>query len=368
MSSFYSLQYTVREWFAAQPCRFQRRPGEDEYRAIVQDPQRVLIVIAGLLGDSVMSSPVINAARRIWPRAALTLLGQRHNCELLADCTDLDERIVTYAPFSIRRRREVRQMQEQLAARRFDIGLLVLGNHFARMLVDANIPVRVGVRRDVMSPCHTHQYEIGSPRTWGPNERLNSLRALGFEVPDMVPCMRPSATTLERAADGLRRLGIGPDEAYAAIHPFGSTQRQWWPADRVEDLRRHLDRQYGLRTVIVGGPETRCAPLDTRAVDARGQLTLTEFIGVLARAAVVVSTDSGPFHISGALGRPLIGLFRDRRPEHALRYPQARVVFGEYEACARECGWDRCAAAACRQMCRLPADRVAAALDVVMAR
>jgi ADP-heptose:LPS heptosyltransferase len=76
----------------------------------------------------------------------------------------------------------------------------------------------------------------------------------------------------------------------------------------------------------------------------------------------VVSTDSGPYHVAGALGRPLVGLFRHRRPEHADKYAQARVVFGGYQACASECEWDRCAVAECRQMSRISADEVARAV------
>jgi ADP-heptose:LPS heptosyltransferase len=86
---------------------------------------------------------------------------------------------------------------------------------------------------------------------------------------------------------------------------------------------------------------------------------------VLAGAALVVSTDSGPYHIAGALGRPLVGLFRARRPEHADKYPGAQVVFGQYAACAAECQWDRCAAPACRQMSRIEANDVIVAADAV---
>lgn len=38
-------------------------------------PKRVLLVLAGLIGDSVMSTLV--EARRLWPQAHLVLLGQK---------------------------------------------------------------------------------------------------------------------------------------------------------------------------------------------------------------------------------------------------------------------------------------------------
>ncbi|MBW3599046.1 MAG: glycosyltransferase family 9 protein, partial [Planctomycetes bacterium] len=112
------------------------------------------------------------------------------------------------------------------------------------------------------------------------------------------------------------------------------------------------DARFG-RVVIVGGPETRGAVPPQPAnvtIDATGALSLRELMGVINGAALVVSTDSGPFHIAGALGRPLVGLFRARRPEHAHRYPQARVVFGRYQNCQSECQWHQCSRVPCRQL------------------
>ena len=317
-----------------------------------------------------MCTPVIAAARQTWPDASLTLLGQRHNCELLRDAPELDDFVETPLPFT-RRRDELRRTRALLAQRGFDVALLILGDQFARMMADANIPVRVGVRGHVLAPCLTHFYDIGSPRTWGPNERLGALRALGIDPPPIAPALTASEATRANAAAALARAGLPSGESYAVVHPFGSTHRQWWPSERVDDVRRHVDRKFGLRTVIVGGPETReavPASLKAHAIDATGKLSISELVGVLAGAALVVSTDSGPYHIAGALGRPLVGLFRARRPEHADKYSTARVVFGQYASCAAECEWDRCAAPRCRQMQRIDSDDVVTAVDAVEAR
>jgi heptosyltransferase-1 len=261
-----------------------------------------------------------------------------------------------------------------VATGRFDVALLVLGDQFALMLAEAGVPVRVGVRGHALAPCLTHEYDIGSARMWGPDERLNALRVLGFDVAAAVPRLHPSAGTLKSGVDALARIRAESvsdpaknmaRQRYAVVHPFGSTRRQWWPVDRVNELARHVAKANGLPTVLIGGGDTRAAnvPLPPDGLDARGRLSVRELVGVLAGADLVVSTDSGPFHIGGALGRPLIGLFRARRPEHATRYPQAHVRFGEFESCTRECEWDRCAAESCRQMADLSVDAIASAVD-----
>ena len=108
-----------------------------------------------------------------------------------------------------------------------------------------------------------------------------------------------------------------------------------------------------MRTVLIGGPET--VPAAARVsnggiIDTTGKLTIRELIAVISRAEMVVTTDSGPFHIAGALRRPTVGLFRARRPEHRNAYQSAQVVLGEDESCNSTCEWDRCASNPCRQM------------------
>ena len=116
-------------------------------------------------------------------------------------------------------------------------------------------------------------------------------------------------------------LGMKPGARFVAIHPFGSTRRQWWPSGRVNELASALVRDRDTNVVLVGGPETRgLVSLEAeRSFDATGVLTISELVALLADASLVVSTDSGPFHIAGALGTPLVGLFRSSRPEHATR-------------------------------------------------
>ena len=168
--------------------------------------------------------------------------------------------------------------------------------------------------------------------------------------------MRPSLWVSDHARSAAQRrlieLGLPQGADYAIVHPFGSTRAQWWPPDRTAELAEALRREHDLWTIVIGGPETRgvlgTAPRNT--IDATGAITISELIAVIENARLVISTDSGPFHIAGALRRPLVGLFRARRPEHAGRYPQAKVVFGQDASCARRCEWNRCRTTPCRQM------------------
>lgn len=331
------------------------------------EPKRVLFVCTGLIGDTIMCTPVLAAARSFWPNAQFTLLGQPHNCDLLRASPIIDSLFETgIHPFSIGKRSQKRKLLNWCKSKQFDLSIILLGDHFAILPARAGIPVRVGVRGRLLDRCNTHLYDMGSPRVCGPSERLNSLRCLGYVIDDEPqPMLWVEPQARISAIHRLAKLGLPPGVRYVAFHPFGSTRRQWWPVERVASVADELWRIYGLRVVLLGGKNTQefaSKSLGVHVINSVGQLTLPELLGVIESAFLVISTDSGPYHIAGALKRPLIGLFRARRPEHAKLYLGSHVIFGEDATCHEFCSWDMCRETPC---CQLLSISVKQLLDMV---
>lgn len=362
-SLLYSAQLGARLWIIGKYYDSRSSP-KGEIDAATFRPKRVLVILAGLIGDSVMSLPAISEARKLWPNAHIAVLGKKHNRELITACPIFDEFYECNAdPFSIRRSDEIKKLKVWLSEQRFDIAIILLGDQFAHLLAKARIPIRVGVAGTPLQNCLTVTYDIGSPRTWGTDERLNSLRCLGYNVRSTTTKLWVDESVKSRAREKLAELGIVDDENYAVLHPFGSSRRQWWPIENIPHLANLLHTHHCLRTVLIGGKETSEVDISTSGesiIDTRGLLSLQELLAVIDRAKVVITTDSGPFHISGALGKSIIGLFRARRPEHATTYSTSRVIFGRDDGCNIMCEWDSCADSNCRQMQRITVKQIAA--------
>jgi ADP-heptose:LPS heptosyltransferase len=127
--------------------------------------------------------------------------------------------------------------------------------------------------------------------------------------------------------------------------------------------KTELMDNFGWKLLLVGRSGSNFSESFARNLfDARGKIGLRQLPAVFERAVLVISTDSGPFHIGGALGRPLVGLFRSARPEYSLRYPHARVILGKDEACGR-CTGDRCRKLPCRQMAAITITGVLPAIE-----
>ncbi|HYK89425.1 MAG TPA: glycosyltransferase family 9 protein [Acidobacteriota bacterium] len=358
--ALYALQHRIRLHAAGMLFALRHgSPAAPARGSAVGEPGKLALVITGLLGDTVMCTPVIREARRIWPAARITVIGMRHNCELLSGCPEIDGlHLVVADPFSLRRRAENRSFREWLVHENFDVAIVLLGDQFAMELARAGIPVRVGVQGHPLSKCLSHAYDCGTPNTWGPAEKLNSLRVLGCAVREVPATLWIDDAARRDASESLQRLGIAPNETYAAIHPFGRAPARRWPASRWGSLAPLVRERFRMKLLLTGLTE---APFDmapeTWLVDGRSEIGMHELPAVLERAALVISTDSGPFHVAGALGTPLVGLFRSVYSEHSVRYPHAEILKGVDPRCVGRCTWKRCRTLPCRQMSAItPAD------------
>lgn len=131
----------------------------------------------------------------------------------------------------------------------------------------------------------------------------------------------------ERAVETeLARAGLAPDRPFVVLNPNAgalSLERRW-PAQHFTTLARALVDEDALPVVFVGAADEAeyvgslaraigAAPRGLLA-DLSGRLAVGELSALLARAACVVTNDSGPMHVAAALGAPTIGLFGPETP------------------------------------------------------
>jgi ADP-heptose:LPS heptosyltransferase len=98
------------------------------------------------------------------------------------------------------------------------------------------------------------------------------------------------------------------------LQPGSTDPRRCWPVERFIAVGDALAadgalvavngtaQEAGLVRRIVGG-------MRHSALDLAGKLGLGGLCGVLERAALVVSNDTGPLHLALAIGTPAVGLF-----------------------------------------------------------
>ncbi|WMJ68044.1 glycosyltransferase family 9 protein [Stenotrophomonas sp. 24(2023)] len=127
------------------------------------------------------------------------------------------------------------------------------------------------------------------------------------------------------------------------ISPCSSHVRRNWYADRYAAVANHAVTR-GWRVVLCGGRSSleRCmadaiqAQLDTPALDLVGKDTLKQLPALLARAALVMTPDSGPMHIANAVGAKVLGLHAASNPHRSGPYSDRRYCVDRYDDAARK--------------------------------
>ena len=123
-----------------------------------------------------------------------------------------------------------------------------------------------------------------------------------------------------------------------------------WPAERARELALRLACEYSLQVLIHCGPSEReganriAAEANHPLVASMGMadsLPMGLSRGVLRRADVVVSTDSGARHMAVALDRPVVALFGPTNPQWTRTYNVPESIIAETLQC-RPCYQSRC--------------------------
>jgi ADP-heptose:LPS heptosyltransferase len=149
--------------------------------------------------------------------------------------------------------------------------------------------------------------------------------------------------------EGLRerwRSRLGPGGPVLGVFPGSNAPARRWPVDRFAALAAAVAAR-GARVVLMGGPAeasltARVARAAPAAIDLGGRTDLTDLAAVLSVCDLVITNDTGPMHLAGAVGTPTVSLWGPSDPEEVrqLGAPDTRVT-GTALPC-KPCRRNRC--------------------------
>jgi heptosyltransferase-2 len=283
--------------------------------------RRLVVRPPNWLGDAVLALPALAAIRRHFPASELTIAAPKSVAALFRENTPAaPDQILELPAVS-------RDAKIALAASAFDAGIL-FPNSFrsAWQFYRAGVRERWGYPTSGRSLLLTRRSR--RPATPASPHQSEYYRDLvrGLDIPvstDERPAMRASERSLALADLLLTRARWTHDAATVVLLPGAAYgQAKQWPPDRMAELAARLIREHGVWCVMGGAVHDRPAARAieswlrakapetmTRLVDLVGRTDLGALAGVLARAAVCVSNDSGGMHLASAIGRPVVAIF-----------------------------------------------------------
>jgi ADP-heptose:LPS heptosyltransferase len=152
-------------------------------------------------------------------------------------------------------------------------------------------------------------------------ELMRLLAPLGVEAPPELHYQLDIAPIAGRR-DRLRGL-LGP--RVAALHPFASLRNRCVPLGHWIRTAVELERR-GYEPLWIGSPvelrEVRAAAgaFGWQMIDEIGDGSLADTSAALSLAQLFIGHDSGPLHVAGAFGVPVVGIFTPGEPSRT--FPQ----------------------------------------------
>ncbi len=309
-------------------------------------PLRVLIVRTSSLGDLVHMLPAISDMVRHLPNVEIDWIVEEAFAEIptwhpgVKNVIKVAHRRWRKAWWSKAVRAERRALSQRLRLVEYDIVLDMQGLLKSAWLVRQAKGVRHGLDwRSAREPLAALFYNVRHRvEFWQPavirQRKLASL-ALGYDYagrPEfgLQAFMRRNMVAQDEGAEAAavaepdavagvgRVLHLGIDGGYAVIMPSASRDDKLWPEDDWRAVFRKLrDAGCTLRLLAGNDQEAQRARLliaGMEAAEVLPRMGLTEVARLLAGSRLMVGLDSGLTHLSAALGRPTIGIYRASTP------------------------------------------------------
>jgi len=295
---------------------------------------RFLLVRLGSLGDVIHAIPAAAALRAFSPDAQIDWLVDPHYAGVVRMVRSVDGTI----PVDPRGPKgELLATIRALRARRYDAAFDVQG-----LIKSAVLTRLAGARRTFGLPRqHLRERLAGLFYTDAPDlggavhvvhKALTMIAAVGVEpsppaFPLDLPLSPPAAQVSTRHPGG-----------FALLNPGGAWPNKQWPAERFGELARRIRAAHGLPSVVIWGPgEEAQAALAVAASQGAAELSpptrIADLFALSKAARVVVSGDTGPLHIAGAVGAPLVALFGPTIAERNGPWVPADVVVARTAQC-----------------------------------
>lgn len=290
--------------------------------------KEILIIRLSSVGDVIHCTPVASTLKAARPDWRITWLVGEAAADLVRYNPDVDEVLVWSRERFERHlgrlelgkaRRMWLELEQMLAGRYFDAVLDVHG-----LFLTGLIARLAGTQRRIgMSGAREFNWlfmsEVAPPVGRHVTDRyLGVLKPLGIATFERGMRLTVPDDARRFAESFLRSQGISPQAKIAVLVPATTWRSKNWPASYFAETARLLARDFAV--VLCGGKaeaglgETIAAMAKAPVVNAAGRTGLLELAALVAKAAVVVTADTGPLHIAAALGTPTVAVFGPTDP------------------------------------------------------
>jgi heptosyltransferase III len=296
---------------------------------------RILVIATQQIGDVLLTTPLIRAARERWPQARIDVLGFQGTLGMLRDNPDVQELIE--APHRLGWGGAVALLRRLW--RRYDLALVSQPGDRAHVLAWA-----AARRRSGLIP------EEGGSNWWkrrlldhvvvGAGDRGSvhvTAEKLALLAP-WLPALPPARVVAPPPHALPQDVQVQLREGAVVVHAPSMWPYKQWPLEHFQVLIRGLLAQ-GRQVILTGAAGVRdqecLRPLRVlgqapQLLDLSGRLDFNQLAALMQRCALYIGPDTSVSHLAAATGVPVLAIFGPTNPQRWAPWPaqaEAGVVF-----------------------------------------
>lgn len=300
----------------------------------------ILVSRLRFMGDVILTTPLLEALRKGFPRARITYLTERPYHTLLENHPCVDKIL------SLNLRSSLDQIKLFLEIKKcyFDIAIDLFGNPRSALLnFMSGARFRIGGDFRGRKVLYTHKIrDDGTPKT-AVEFHMNYLRPIGTSCKVSEPMIVVTSEEKTWARRYLSKKGFKRQEMVIGIHSGGSWPAKQWFPERFAGLANRLKKETEAQILLTMGPGEEKV-VQSVIKDCNFQIPEPEVFSPRQMAALLsvidifISNDCGPMHLAPAVGTKTVGVFGPGEPE--IWFPYKRNL--GHRIVHREIGCSRC--------------------------
>jgi ADP-heptose:LPS heptosyltransferase len=324
-------------------------------------PSKILLFRTGSIGDNICAMPSIAAIRKTFPSAQLHILTNAGGSNLVSLQhllhKDYYNKIIDYLGYN------GRQLFNVIRKEKYDLVIELpqdqarLSAQVRNMIFFRVAGIRSGVGWQVNTVFSFRQVQEKKMSFISERERLLNLLAKNdIHGEALMFPLRSNADDIRVVDTFLERL---PSKKIVALVPGAKRPQNRYPFERFLALASWLvQKDYAV--LIIGGGEDVERGTEFSTVggtfDATGKFSPAQSAIALSRCFITISNDTGPMHLSYAVGTPVIGLFSSRDFQEKWFPPAGNIALRNYNVHCSLCLSETCRNNICMQ--GIPLDKV----------
>lgn len=269
------------------------------------------------LGDLIMFTPTLRALKEKFPTCKITFMCRDNHKEVLSRLPYVDKVVCVYRGKFLGRYRAIPALFGQDAVILTDWHVVSL--IFAKLF---QIPVRAGYFREenILTKFlnrELHGHVLASTDYAAVTNAKIISNALGIELEgDMtkIEISLPNEQEKNSVDKMLESVGLEKNCRYILLTPFTGFKQRNLPEETAKNFVKIIEEKYKLPVLISAPLEKYEDAKKISKYALKVATSVCEFVELVRRAELLVTPDSGPMHVAGALEKNCVAIFSKDLP------------------------------------------------------